>query len=67
MKWQDIETLLLALGAVKKEGKGASLRYIIEGRPIMFHKPHPDNELKRYVIRQIRDYLLKHNIKFSDE
>jgi len=67
MKWQDIQALLLALGAVKKEGKGSSLKFIIEGRPIILHKPHPDNELKRYVIRQIRDYLLKHNIKFSNE
>lgn len=67
MKWQDIQALLLALGAVKREGKGSSLKFIIEGRPIIFHKPHPDNELKRYVIRQIRDYLIKHSIKLGEE
>ena len=63
MKWQDVRALLLALGAKQKEGKGSSMKFIIGGRPLIIHKPHPDNEVKKYIIQQIKDYLIRHDLK----
>ena len=32
----------------------------------MLHKPHPGNEMKRYAVKQLLDYLMK-NGDLSDE
>ena len=67
MKWQDIETLLLALGAKQRKGDGSGRVFIINKRPLVIHKPHPDNELKKYAIRLVRDYLIKNQIKLKQK
>ncbi|MGM0599457.1 MAG: type II toxin-antitoxin system HicA family toxin [Candidatus Rifleibacteriota bacterium] len=63
MKWQDVEGLLIALGAKKRKGSGSSRIFIINKRALTIHKPHPENEIKKYAVKLIRDYLLKHDLK----
>ena len=63
IKWQDIESLFEALGATQRKGAGSSRTFYINGRPLTIHKPHPENEIKIYAVKLIRDYLIRHDIK----
>ena len=57
--WSDVEALLLAVGCRRLEGSGSRLRFVRDGVVASFHRPHPQEEAKRYQVRDARDYLLK--------
>ena len=63
IKWQDVEALFEALGATQRSSDGSSRTFYIKNRPLTIHKPHPENEIKKYAVKHIRDYLLKHDLK----
>jgi len=57
--WKDLTNLLKLLGYEKTEGSGSRVKFD-NGNPldmINLHKPHPGNEVKAYVIRQVREKL----------
>lgn len=57
--WQELVTLLRRLGYEQLEGSGSRVKFD-NGDPralISLHRPHPGNELKAYVRRQIIDHL----------
>lgn len=57
--WNDLTSLLKLLGYEKTEGSGSRVKFD-NGNPldmINLHKPHPGNEVKAYVIRQVREKL----------
>lgn len=57
--WHELETLLARLGYEKLEGRGSRVKFVNEkpASMINLHKPHPGNELKAYVRRQIIEQL----------
>lgn len=63
IKWQDIETLLIALGCERKEGNGSRVRFRLDGVPLHIHRPHPAPNAKRHVVRSVRAFLEEVNIK----
>ncbi|WP_420887665.1 type II toxin-antitoxin system HicA family toxin [Candidatus Neptunochlamydia vexilliferae] len=44
VKWKDIESLLVHLGARIEEGHGSRLRIILNREEAVFHRPHPRKE-----------------------
>ena len=57
--WPELVTLLRRLGYTLIEGAGSRVKFDI-GDPsamITLHKPHPGNELKHYIRRQIIEQL----------
>lgn len=57
--WAELVTLLRRLGYSKLEGAGSRVKFD-NGMPdamISLHKPHPGNELKAYIRRQIIEQL----------
>ena len=57
--WKDLTNLLKLLGYEKTEGSGSRVKFD-NGNPldmINLHKPHPGNEVKAYVIRQVHEKL----------
>ena len=57
--WPDLVTLLVGLGYRQIEGDGSRVKFD-NGNPhamINLHKPHPGNELKAYVKRQVIEHL----------
>lgn len=57
--WGDLCSLLKKLGYTQEEGDGSRVKFD-NGNPldlINLHKPHPGNEVKSYVIRQVREKL----------
>ncbi|WP_053152148.1 type II toxin-antitoxin system HicA family toxin [Pseudomonas sp. Pf153] len=57
--WQELVTLLRRLGYSQLEGSGSRVKFD-NGNPsamISLHRPHPGNELKTYIRRQIIEQL----------
>lgn len=44
ISWADIEKMLKALGAEISEGSGSRVRFYLNGRIAIFHRPHPNKE-----------------------
>lgn len=64
--YNEAMALLLAIGFVEDNKGGTSgFRVLFRkdgiGQALMFHKPHPQKELKPYVVKMILDYLIRHN------
>ena len=57
IKWRDVETLLIALGAEVSEGSGSRVRFTISGDTLFLHRPHPSPDTKRWAVRGIREFL----------
>ncbi|MEA1954484.1 MAG: type II toxin-antitoxin system HicA family toxin [Campylobacterota bacterium] len=59
LTFEELETLLLSCGYVKLEGKGFAVKFYHQEKDnlINLHKPHPDNILKTYLIKQIQTKL----------
>jgi predicted RNA binding protein YcfA (HicA-like mRNA interferase family) len=57
LTYKELETLLKKIGFTKFEGNGSRVKFLKNNIPIMIHKPHPGNILKRYVIKQLQEIL----------
>jgi len=67
LKWQDIESMLVSLGATISEGSGSRVRVELNGVIAVFHRPHPSPDTKRYAVRNIRDFLIAAGIRLDSE
>ncbi|MFI4955982.1 MAG: type II toxin-antitoxin system HicA family toxin [Gammaproteobacteria bacterium] len=56
--WDDIDALLVALGAFRQEGNGSRTRYLLNGVPAVFHRPHPRRETDRGAVKSVRKFLI---------
>ncbi len=57
--WHELCSLLVKLGYTQEEGDGSRVKFDNGNATdlINLHKPHPSNEVKAYVIRQVREKL----------
>ncbi len=55
--WQDIENLLLALGAEISEGNGSRVRIQLNGERAVFHRPHPEKVTDKGAVKSMRKFL----------
>lgn len=55
--WDDIESLLRALGATIEQGRGSRVRITLGERRAVFHVPHPQRRAARGRLRAVRDFL----------
>ena len=55
--FSDIESLLLASGAVLIEGSGSRVAFVKDGMRVDFHRPHPAKESKPYQVKAARAFL----------
>ena len=63
IEWRKIEALFLALGAVKDEGQGSAVTFVLNNRRADFHRPHPKKEALRYRVKAAREFLEKAGVK----
>jgi hypothetical protein len=63
ISWADIESLLLALGAERDEGRGSRVRFVLNGIRAVFHRPHPQKETDRGAVKSVRRFLEEGGIK----
>lgn len=57
--WDDVESLLRALGAEVVEGNGLRVRVKLGALPHVFHRPHPAKETNKPTLRDARELLEK--------
>lgn len=57
LQWRRIEALFIALGAIKKERSGSTVIFKLKNEDVLFHRPHPQKEAKRYQVRIAREFL----------
>ncbi len=56
--WDDIDALLVALGAVRQEGHGSRVRFLLNEVPAVFHRPHPRKETDKGAVKSVRKFLI---------
>ena len=57
IRWADIESLLVALGAELSEGRGSRVRFLLNGAQAVFHRPHPNPSTDKGAIVTVRRFL----------
>ncbi len=70
LQYHDVESLLLAFGAIKHERSGSRVNFELPGEPtrtFSTHKPHGrrENTLRAYVIKELRDFLNENNLRID--
>lgn len=64
IKFSDIDSLLVTIGLKRSEGSGSRVEFRFnDDLFIVLHKPHPNNEVKTYVIKQLQDFLQDIGVK----
>ncbi len=57
IRWDEIESLLLACGAVTEERAGSRVSVEINGLDKVFHRPHPGNNADKGTVTSVRNFL----------
>lgn len=63
--YKDLVRMLNGLGYVETSTAGGSRRRFMHresGHIIRLHEPHPGNEIKEYMVRQIRTVLIERGL-----
>ena len=58
VRFSDVVALVEALGGEVERGRsGSRVAFVLGGRKVVLHAPHPQPEMKRYAVREIRRFL----------
>lgn len=57
VKWKKIELLFLALGGELSEGRVSRIRVALNDIRAVFHRPHPQKETDKGVLKSVRRFL----------
>ena len=63
IKWADIESLFISLGAEILERKGSRVAVIVFDEVKVFHRPHPSPNTDKGAVGSIRNWLETHGVK----
>ncbi|MDJ0899763.1 MAG: type II toxin-antitoxin system HicA family toxin [Xenococcus sp. MO_188.B8] len=61
--WNDVVSLIKALGGTVKEGNGSRVRFDLNDLSLNIHSPHPQKELKKYQVKAIRYFLINAGVE----
>ena len=57
--WTDVRALLEACGATIQDGRGSRVRIRLGEYMCNKHKPHPQKEMKKYMVELAREFLTR--------
>jgi signal transduction histidine kinase len=60
--WRDVEMVLKALVAEIEEGSGSRVRIALDGVRSVFHRPHPQKEIDKGAVKDMRRFLTEAGI-----
>jgi hypothetical protein len=55
--WSDVESLFRHLGGEVSRGHGSRVRVCLNGVRATFHRPHPQREAHKLLVKSVRRYL----------
>jgi HicA toxin of bacterial toxin-antitoxin, len=58
IRWHDIEALFTGLGAKVQEREGSRVSVVLRDIPAVYHRPHPQPETRKVVVRAVREHLV---------
>ena len=56
--WNDVVGLLGSLGAVIEEQKGSRVGVLLNGKAVVFHRPHPRSSMDKGAVVSMREFLI---------
>ena len=59
LEWTEIESLIKALGGQINHHQGSKVRIELNNISLNIHSPHPQKEVKQYVVRLLKEFLEK--------
>lgn len=62
IKWSDIESLLLALGAELTEQEGSRIGVRLFNDRKVFHRPHPSPDTDKGAVASVRNWLAENEV-----
>ncbi|HEY3321909.1 MAG TPA: type II toxin-antitoxin system HicA family toxin [Planctomycetota bacterium] len=65
--WNDIESLLRALGAEITQGSGSRVRIALNGVRAVFHRPHPSPATDKGALKSVRRFLREAGVSENAE
>jgi hypothetical protein len=63
IRWEEVASLLKAVGAEKHEATGSRVRFSRNGRILSLHRPHPKPVLRKYAVEDVREFLESNGIE----
>jgi hypothetical protein len=63
--WEDIEGLLVALGAKLSKGSGSRVRVKLNGIRAVFHRPHPQKTTDKGAVNSLRRFLVNAGVRYD--
>ncbi len=63
LRWDELASLMRALGAEEHEGAGSRVRFVLAGPILSLHRPHPKPERRKYAVEDVRDFLAAHGME----
>ncbi len=63
IKWRDIESLLVDLGAAVSEREGSRIGVKLFGEVRVFHRPHPSPDTDKGAVESIRKWLIENGVQ----
>jgi len=63
LRYEDVKAVLLASGAICRDGKGSRVRFEKGSSSIHIHKPHPAKVMPKYAVDLVRDFLLETGVE----
>ncbi|MCL1889118.1 MAG: HicA protein [Desulfovibrionaceae bacterium] len=63
LPWADLESLLVAVGAMVTEGDGSRVKFDIKGVTAAFHRPHRPKTARAYQVALAREFLESIGVK----
>jgi HicA toxin of bacterial toxin-antitoxin, len=57
VRWKSVLALIEALGGEVSEGRGSRVRFSLNGRRAVFHRPHPRPDMVKGAVEALRDFL----------
>ena len=63
IRWDEIESLLLACGADKEERAGSRVYFELNGVAAHFHRPHPEKGARQAMIEAVRRFLTEAGVE----
>lgn len=61
--WNDVVSLVEALGGTVIQGDGSRVRFSLNDISLNIHSPHPQKELKRYQVKAVRAFLIEAKVE----
>ena len=65
VEWTEVESLFKTLGAELREGHGSRIRVKLNNIKSVFHRPHPNPNIKKYAVENIRNFLQEAGISYE--